>query len=91
MYAGNVVEMASVYELFEKPLHPYTRGLLESIPRPNQEFKSIPGTVPGLINPPKGCRFHDRCPYAMEVCRNVKPTFKEVIKNHFVACHLYEV
>jgi len=91
MYAGNVVEMASVYELFEKPLHPYTRGLLESIPRPNQEFKSIPGTVPSLINPPKGCRFHDRCPYAMEVCRNVKPSFKEVMKNHFVACHLYEV
>jgi peptide/nickel transport system ATP-binding protein len=89
MYAGNVVELADVYELFEKPLHPYTRGLLESIPRPDRPLKSIPGTVPGLINPPSGCRFHDRCWYAMETCQKVKPPFIEVGKDHFVACFLY--
>lgn len=89
MYAGRVVELADVYELFKDPLHPYTKALLESIPRPGREFKSIPGTVPNLINPPKGCRFHDRCQYEMEICRKVKPEFMEIKKNHFVACHLY--
>lgn len=89
MYAGNVVETADVYELFESPLHPYTKALLESIPRPGKEFKSIPGTVPNLINPPKGCRFHDRCRYEMDICRKLKPKFIEVKKDHFVACHLY--
>jgi len=89
MYAGNVVELAEVFELFKEPLHPYTRGLLESIPRPNRPLKSIPGTVPGLINPPSGCRFHDRCYYTMEVCQKIKPSFIEVKKDHFVACHLY--
>ncbi|MEM3566339.1 MAG: ABC transporter ATP-binding protein [Candidatus Bathyarchaeia archaeon] len=89
MYAGNVVETANVYELFDSPLHPYTKALLESIPRPGEEFKSIPGTVPSLINPPKGCRFHDRCQYEMDICKKVKPAFIEVRKDHFVACHLY--
>lgn len=89
MYAGNVVEIANVFDLFKEPLHPYARGLLESIPRPGKEFKSIPGTVPGLINPPKGCRFHDRCVYAMEICRKVKPPLTEIKKKHSVACHLY--
>lgn len=90
MYAGNVVETADVYELFKSPLHPYTRGLLESIPRPGQEFKSIPGSVPSLINPPKGCRFHERCQFSMDICRKVKPSLIEVKKNHYVACHLYQ-
>lgn len=89
MYAGNVVETAEVFETFESPLHPYTRALLESIPRPGEPFKSIPGIVPSLINPLRGCRFHDRCSYAMEVCQNVKPTFMEVKKGHYVSCHLY--
>jgi peptide/nickel transport system ATP-binding protein len=89
MYAGNVVETAEVYEIFKDPLHPYTRALLESIPRPEKEFKSISGTVPSLINPPKGCRFNDRCPFAMEVCRKIKPSFLEVKRDHFVACYLY--
>lgn len=89
MYAGNVVELAGIYEIFKKPLHPYTIALLESIPRPGKEFKSIPGIVPSLINPPKGCRFHDRCSYAMDICRKVKPVFQEAAKEHFVACHLY--
>lgn len=88
MYAGMVVELSSVLEIFKNPLHPYTRGLLESIPRAGQPFKSIEGTVPGLINPPKGCRFHDRCLYAMETCRKVKPKMVEVEKEHFVQCFL---
>jgi len=89
MYAGSVVELAEVHELFKKPLHPYTRGLLESIPQPGKPLKSIPGTVPNLINPPSGCRFHPRCPYAMDICRKVKPAFIDVTKNHFTACHLF--
>jgi peptide/nickel transport system ATP-binding protein len=89
MYAGNVIETADVFELFGSPLHPYTRALLESIPRPGQAFKSIPGMVPSLINPLQGCRFHDRCSYAMDVCLNVKPAFMEVKKEHYVSCHLY--
>jgi peptide/nickel transport system ATP-binding protein len=89
MYAGNVVEIADVMELFKKPLHPYTSALLASIPRPGSPFRSIPGIVPGLINPPTGCRFHDRCFYAMDTCIINKPELLEADKNHFVACHLY--
>jgi len=89
MYAGNVVELAPVIELFKNPLHPYTRALLESIPRPGQPFKSIPGIVPSLINPPKGCRFNERCNYAMDICYKIKPKFIKVKEDHFVACHLY--
>jgi len=87
MYAGNVVELADVYELFKNPLHPYTRGLLEAIPRPDKPLKSIKGTVPNLINPPQGCRFHPRCPYATDICRKFKPELVEVKKDHLVACH----
>ncbi len=89
MYAGNVVEMAEVHELFKDPIHPYTRALLESIPRPGQNFKSIPGIVPSLVNPPKGCRFNDRCDYAKEVCKKGKPSFVEVKKDHYASCFLY--
>ena len=89
MYGGNVVEVADVMELFKKPLHPYTQGLLESIPRPGKKFTSIPGTVPSLINPPPGCRFHDRCKYAMDICPKVKPALREVEREHLVACHLF--
>jgi len=89
MYAGTVCEVADVVELFKAPLHPYTQGLLESIPRPGKRFTSIKGEVPGLINPPRGCRFHPRCPNAMEICPRKKPTFTEPAKDHFVTCHLY--
>jgi len=89
MYAGNVVEIADVLELFKNPLHPYTRALLDSIPRPGKEFKSIKGTVPGLINPPKGCRFHERCLHAMDICSIEKPALKEETAGHYVQCHLY--
>jgi len=88
MYAGNVVEVADVVEFFKKPLHPYTKGLMESIPMAGKEFKSIPGTVPDLINPPPGCRFHPRCPLAMPICEKKAPKLLEVKKDHYVACHL---
>jgi len=89
MYAGSICEIAGVMEIFKNPLHPYTKGLLESIPQPGKEFKSIAGTVPSLINPPSGCRFHDRCPYALETCANTKPKMIEVKKDHFIRCHLF--
>lgn len=89
MYAGTVCEIADVVELFKNPLHPYTQGLLESIPRPGKKFTSIEGEVPGLIDPPRGCRFHPRCPKAMEICPRKKPTLTEPEKDHFVTCHLY--
>jgi peptide/nickel transport system ATP-binding protein len=89
MYAGNVVEIADVMTLFKEPLHPYTQGLLESIPRPGKPFTSIPGVVPSLINPPPGCRFNERCKYAMDICWKQKPPLVEAGKEHYVACHLY--
>lgn len=89
MYAGNVCELADVMELFKNPMHPYTKALLESIPRPGQEFKTIKGEVPALINPPLGCRFNPRCPRATDMCTSQKPQWLEVKKDHFVMCHLY--
>jgi len=89
MYAGSVVEIAPVKEIFKNPLHPYTKALLESIPRPGKEFKSIPGSVPNLINPPSGCRFHPRCSRAFEKCSKNVPELKQVSKDHWVACFLY--
>jgi peptide/nickel transport system ATP-binding protein len=91
MYAGNIVEVAEVGELFSHPLHPYTQGLLASVPRPDvvsQELTSISGSVPDLINPPTGCRFHPRCPYAFERCPKEKPMLMEVSPGHLVSCFL---
>lgn len=89
MYAGNICEIADVKEIFKNPLHPYAKALLESIPMPGKEFKSIKGMVPNLIEPPTGCRFHPRCLRAMEICSKEKPKMMEVEKDHFVSCHLY--
>ena len=89
MYAGSVCELADVFEIFKNPLHPYTQGLMESIPMPGKEFKSIEGEVPSLINPPRGCRFNPRCRMATELCSKIKPKFVEVEKDHFIMCHLY--
>ena len=91
MYAGNLCEVADVRALFERPLHPYTRALLEAVPKfsVEKELKSIEGNVPNLVTPPPGCRFHPRCPHAMGVCRETFPEMKEVDKNHLVACYLY--
>jgi len=91
MYAGKIVESANVFELFEKPMHPYTRGLLHALPDPVRRIEKleyIPGTVPSLINPPPGCRFHPRCKFAKRVCRE-EPPMVEVEPGHYVACWLY--
>ncbi len=92
MYSGNIIELANVNDLFAKPLHPYTQGLLGSIPRADRDvdqLEVIPGSVPSLINPPKGCRFHPRCKHTMDICRQVKPPEYMVETDHMVACHLY--
>jgi peptide/nickel transport system ATP-binding protein len=92
MYAGNIVEVAEINELFSNPMHPYTQGLLASVPRPDtskKDMKSIPGFVPNLIHPPSGCRFHPRCPKKFERCPEVKPPLVEVKPGHKVACLLY--
>jgi peptide/nickel transport system ATP-binding protein len=92
MYAGNVVEVASTKHLFRKPLHPYTQLLMKCIPdvrKPVIRLESIQGSVPDLIEPPLGCRFHPRCPFAMETCRVNKPILKEAEDGHLVHCHLY--
>ncbi len=92
MYAGNIVELAGVKELFANPLHPYTQGLMRAIPmidRRMERLETIPGSVPDLIYPPTGCRFHPRCPFAFERCKLEKPELLHVGKGHTVACHLY--
>ncbi|BAA79256.2 ABC transporter, ATP binding protein [Aeropyrum pernix K1] len=92
MYAGHVVEVADVFSLFERPLHPYTKGLLKSIPKPHvdEEIEPIRGEPPSLADPPPGCRFHPRCPYVMDVCMRIKPRLEERAPGRLVACHLEE-
>ncbi len=92
MYAGQIVEQGPVSEVFRQPLHPYAQGLLASIPRfdqPDKELQSIPGSVPNLITPPTGCRFHPRCPHAMPVCKGERPPMTVEGPDHTVACYLY--
>jgi len=92
MYAGVVVETAAACDIFQAPLHPYTQGLIRSIPRVterSERLEVIKGTVPDLIDPPPGCRFHPRCPRAMERCSREKPRPVEVGAGHEVCCHLY--
>ncbi len=92
MYAGVMAEIGSVKSIFKEPLHPYTQGLISSIPRledKRDKLDIIKGSVPNLVHPPSGCRFNPRCPFAMEVCRNKKPPLIEVKEDHMVACHLY--
>ncbi|HOO33464.1 MAG TPA: ABC transporter ATP-binding protein [Thermotogota bacterium] len=91
MYAGNSAEYASTEILFKRPLHPYTSGLLKAVPQIGRtdELKAISGTVPDLVSPPEGCRFHKRCAKVMDICKKERPRFIEVEPEHFVACHLY--
>lgn len=91
MYAGKIVEWATTTQLLTNPRHPYSQGLLAATPditNPDKECKSIPGTVPLLINPPKGCRFHTRCAHAVQRCKEEIPEMREVEKGHYVACFL---
>jgi len=91
MYAGEIVEMGEVYELFERPLHPYTRGLMSSIPsiEAKKDLISIPGNPPLLLKPPSGCRFNPRCSLATDRCQKTEPIFHDSGNEHYVACHLY--
>ena len=94
MYLGTMVEFGNKDDIFSNPLHPYTRALFSAIPNPNPDVKMervhLEGDIPSPANPPKGCRFHTRCPNAMEVCKHVCPEYKEYEKGHFAACHLLD-
>jgi len=90
MYAGTVVEEAPTAELLARPLHPYARGLVAAVPdldRPERRPQGIPGSIPGLVSPPTGCRFHPRCPVATDRCRAEKPLPRTLLPGRAVACH----
>lgn len=93
MYLGSVVELATRSELFLNPIHPYTKALLSAVPIPDPERKRsrivLNGDIPSPENPPSGCRFHTRCPYAKDICREKVPEFRKVKDHHQVACHLF--
>jgi oligopeptide/dipeptide ABC transporter ATP-binding protein len=93
MYAGHVAEIGDVEPIFDNPLHPYTKGLLRSIPNikleENEELYKMAGEPPNLTHPPSGCRFHPRCPYAMAICPKIEPPLEEIIPERFVKCWLY--
>ena len=93
MYAGKIVEEALVRDLFDNPLHPYTQGLLDSvpygIPADAKRLTSIPGNVPALDSIPSGCAFQDRCPKAMDICRKIEPEDLRLENNRRVSCHLF--
>lgn len=92
MHAGQFVESASVRKLFQNPLHPYTLKLIHSVPRVDVDtvMETIPGTVPGLIHPPPGCRFADRCMLVTEACKKMKPQMRSINQDHQVACYAVE-
>ena len=96
MYLGTMVELAESYELNRHPIHPYTKTLLSAVPVPDPKLSRsrqrivLEGDIPSPMNPPKGCRFHTRCPYATDRCREQVPVFKEYEPEHWAACHLLE-
>jgi len=95
MYLGKIVEIATRDELYRDPLHPYTQALLAAIPIPDPELEAtrpqqiISGEVPSALRPPPGCRFHPRCPHAMDVCKTTEPPLKGRPGGRAVACHLH--
>jgi oligopeptide/dipeptide ABC transporter ATP-binding protein len=92
MYAGKAMEKADVWQIFENPMHPYTTGLLNSLPDVNKKKKLMPisGQIPSLINLPTGCVFHTRCRFVQEICPKVVPPEAEVEEGHFSACHFWD-
>ena len=86
-------EFGSKKDIFANPLHPYTKALFSAVPNPDPTVKmeriKLEGDIPSPANPPKGCRFHTRCPYAKEICKHVAPEYREVESGHFAACHMY--
>lgn len=94
MYLGAMMEFGNKKDIFENPLHPYTKALFSAIPNPNPDVKMnrivLKGDIPSPANPPKGCRFHTRCPHAKEICKHVTPKYREYESGHFAACHLLE-
>lgn len=93
MYLGSMVEFGDKDKIFNNPMHPYTHALFSAVPNPNPRAKSeriiLKGDIPSPANPPMGCKFHTRCPKAMEICKHVAPAYKEYEEGHFVACHCY--
>lgn len=93
MYLGKLVELADVNEIFDKPLHPYTRALISAIPEPdpdvtrNKQRVLLKGEIPSSINPPSGCKFRTRCQYVQDICKNDEPDLKEISPGHYCACH----
>ena len=94
MYLGNMMEKGDTDELFDNPLHPYTKALFSAVPVPDPDAKSkriiLEGDIPSPANPPKGCKFHTRCSECMGACKIIEPKYHEVTPGHFVACHLYD-
>ncbi|HEX3724296.1 MAG TPA: dipeptide ABC transporter ATP-binding protein [Nitrolancea sp.] len=95
MYLGKMMELADRNSIYDDPLHPYTKALLSAVPVPDPVIEKkreriiLTGDVPSPINPPSGCHFHTRCPYAMDVCKKIEPRFVDQGGGHYVACHLY--
>ncbi len=94
MYLGNLVEYGETRDIFQNPLHPYTKALFSAIPVPDPNASRnrivLEGTIPSPANPPEGCKFHTRCAQCMEICRHQAPVQKEVEPGHYVVCHLYD-
>lgn len=94
MYLGNMVELGDSQELYKNPLHPYTKTLLSAVPVPDPKISRsrkriiLEGEIPSPMNPPSGCRFHTRCPFAIDICSRELPEWREIDKEHFVACHI---
>jgi peptide/nickel transport system ATP-binding protein/oligopeptide transport system ATP-binding protein len=94
MYLGKMAELADRVELYKRPLHPYTQALMSAIPVADPKLKKkriiLKGDVPSPLHPPSGCRFHPRCPFAQEICSQEEPAFREVVPQHWAACHFAE-
>ena len=94
MYLGNMMEKGNTDDLFDNPLHPYTKALFSAVPVPDPDVKNeriiLEGDIPSPANPPRGCKFHTRCSQCMSACKIIEPKYHEVTPGHFVACHLYD-